>query len=355
VKLVIHPAVEPERLAKIVAAAHPMTVVNARSDAEASAALADADAFFGKLTPRLLAAARRLRWVQAPTASLEHYMFPELAAHPCALTNMRGLYSDVIADHVFGYVLCFARNFHHYIRNQLEARWAPVGGRAETSVRTVARKVRRQLEDTLGKAEQPGFVTGPAQVSGVDRAHLHLGDATLGVVGLGQICSEIARRGLAFGMRVLAVDPVQTAAPPGVAALWRLDRLPDLLGESDFVVIAAPHTPETVKLFRRAQFRQMRPSAYLINIGRGAIVDLQDLVAALRAGEIGGAGLDVFETEPLPPDHPLWAMPNVILTPHVAGASPRIAERHLAVLLENVGRFARGEPLTTVVDKQRWF
>jgi phosphoglycerate dehydrogenase-like enzyme len=268
---------------------------------------------------------------------------------------MRGLYSDVIADHVFGYVLCFARNFHHYIRNQLEARWAPVGGKAESSVRSVARKVRRQLEDKLAKAEPSGFVTGPAQISAVDRSHLHLADTTLGVVGLGQIGSEIARRGLAFGMRVLAVDPIQTAAPPGVAALWRLDRLPDLLGESDFAVIAAPHTPETVKLFRRAQFQQMKPSAYLINIGRGAIVDLGDLVAALRAAEIGGAGLDVYETEPLPPDHPLWAMPNVILTPHVAGASPRIAERHLAVLLENVGRFARGEPLTTVVDKPRWF
>jgi phosphoglycerate dehydrogenase-like enzyme len=355
VKLVIHPPVEPERLARIVEAARPMTVVNAESTDEARTAIADADAFFGKLTAELLAAARQLRWVQAPTASLEHYMFPELVAHPCVLTNMRGLYSDVIADHVFGYVLCFARNFHHYIRNQLEARWAPVGGKAESSVRAVARKVRRHVEERLGKGEQSGFVTGPAQVSAVDRSHLHLSDTTLGVVGLGQIGSEVARRGLAFGMRVLAVDPIRAAAPAGVAALWRPERLSDLLGESDFVVIAAPHTPETVKLFRRARFRQMKPSAYLINIGRGAIVDLGDLVAALRAGEIGGAGLDVYETEPLPPDHPLWAMPNVILTPHVAGASPRIAERHLAVLLDNVGRFARGEPLATSVDKRRWF
>ena len=345
-RLVLHPAVEPERLAKIVDAARPMAVVNAQSEAEARAAIAEADAFFGKLTPELLQAARRLRWVQSPTASLEHFMFPELVEHPCVLTNMRGLYSDVIADHVFGYVLCFARNFHHYIRNQLEARWAPVGGKPESPV---------PEEGARDQAELSGFVTGPAHVSAVDRSHLHLADQTLGVVGLGQIGSEIARRGLAFGMRVLAVDPVQTAAPPGMAALWRLDRLPDLLGESDFVVIAAPHTPETAKLFRRAQFRQMKPTAYLINIGRGAIVDLEDLVAALRASEIGGAGLDVYETEPLPRDHPLWRMPNVILTPHVAGNSPRIAERHLAVLLENVGRFSRGEPLTNVVDKRRWF
>jgi phosphoglycerate dehydrogenase-like enzyme len=140
-----------------------------------------------------------------------------------------------------------------------------------------------------------------------------------------------------------------------VAALWRLDRLPDLLGESDFVVIAAPHTPDTVKLFRRGQFRQMKPTGYLINIGRGAIVDLADLTEALRAGEIAGAGLDVFETEPLPEGHPLWRMPNVIITPHVAGASPRIAERHLAVLLDNVGRFVRGQPLTNVADKRRWY
>jgi len=354
-KLVLHPAVEPERLAKIVDAARPMDVVNVQSETEARSAIADADAFFGKITPELLAAARQLRWVQAPTASLEHYMFAELVEHPSTLTNMRGLYSDVIADHVFGYILCFARNFHHYIRNQLEARWAPVGGKPETPVRAVARKVRRQVTETLGRAESSGFVTGPAHVSAVDRSHLHLADTTLGVVGLGQIGSEIARRGLAFGMRVLAVDPMQTAPPTGVAALWRLDRLPDLLGESDFVVIAAPHTPETVKLFRRGQFRQMKPTAYLINIGRGAIVDLQDLVAALRAAEIGGAGLDVYETEPLPPDHPLWRMPNVILTPHVAGNSPRIAERHLAVLLENVRRFAHGEALTNVVDKPRWF
>jgi phosphoglycerate dehydrogenase-like enzyme len=189
----------------------------------------------------------------------------------------------------------------------------------------------------------------------MDRAHLHLADQTLGVVGLGRIGAEVARRGLAFGMRVLAVDPVQARAPDGVAALWRLDRLGDLLGASDFVVIAAPHTPETVKLFDRARLRQMKRTGYLINIGRGAIVDLGDLVAALRAGELAGAGLDVFEVEPLPADHPLWGMENVIITPHVAGASPRIAERHLAVLLDNVGRFARGEPLENVADKAAWF
>jgi phosphoglycerate dehydrogenase-like enzyme len=332
-KLVIHPAVEAERLSKVQAAAGPMAVVNAATEVEAAQAIGDADAFFGKITPALLAAARQLRWVQAPTVSLEHYVFPQLVEHPCVLTNMRGLFSDVIADHVLGYVICFARNFHRYIRNQLAARWQPVGG----------------------ESARVTFTAGPGVVNDIDRAHPYLGDMTAGIVGLGHIGAEIARRALAFHMRVLAVDPVQTQAPEGVAALWKPDRLPDLLAESDFVIVAAPHTPETVKMFRRPQFRQMKRSAFFINIGRGATVDLADLTAALQAGEIAGAGLDVFEIEPLPPNHPLWKLENVILTPHVAGYSPRIAERHLAVLLENVRRFVRGEPLLNVANKALWF
>src|SRR5262249_27125450 len=153
--------------------------------------------------------------------------------------------------------------------------------------------------------------------------------------------------------RVLGLDPVAPSAPDGVTLL-RPDRLPELLGQSDFVVIAAPHTPETVKLFNRARLRQMKRTGYLINIGRGVIVDLADLTAALQAGEIAGAGLDVFETEPLPPEHPLWQMPNVIITPHCAAASPRVPERHLATLLDNLRRFVSGQPLLNVVDKRRW-
>lgn len=332
-KLVVYPPIESDRLQKVVAAAGPMEVVNAATADAALAAIADADAFFGKLTPQLLARAGRLRWVQSATASLEHYLFAELIAHPLTLTNMRGLYSDVIADHVLGFVICFARNFHHYIRQQARGRWAPLGG-----------------EDA-----RSDFVSGPGVTSAIDRAHHHLADATMGIVGLGQIGCEIARRAAAFGMHVIAVDPVRTEPPAEVSALWPVVRLPELLAESDFVVIAAPHTPETEKMFRREQFQRMRPSAYLINIGRGAIVDLADLTAALEAGEIAGAGLDVFETEPLPSDHPLWRMPNVIITPHIAGTSPRIAERHLNVLLENIRRFREGEPLLNAVDKQRWF
>jgi phosphoglycerate dehydrogenase-like enzyme len=333
-KLVIHPPVEPERLDRITAAAGPMAVANAGDEDHALRHMPDADAFFGKITPRLLAAAPRLRWVQAPTASLEHYLFPELAAHPCVLTNMRGLFSDVIADQVMGYVICFARNLHVYILQATAGKWAPVGG----------------------EAARVAFTSGPGTVNDIDRAHRHLADATLGVVGLGAIGREVARRAAAFGVRVVAVDPRTADRPPEVAALWPLEQLPKLLAESDYVVIAAPHTPHTEKMFRRAQFQNMKRGAYLINNGRGAIVALDDLVAALNAGDLAGAALDVFEVEPLPPDHALWKMPGrVILTPHVAGYSPKIAGRHLEVLLDNVGRFTRGEPLRNVVDKREWY
>jgi phosphoglycerate dehydrogenase-like enzyme len=332
-KLLLYPPVESERLEKIRLAAGAMAVVNAEDETAALAQIADADAFFGKITPALLGAAKNLRWVQSPTASLEHYVFPALIEHPCRLTNMRGLFSDVIADHVFGYILCFARNLHLYLRRQMETRWEPVGG----------------------ENARAGFLSGPAQVSPIDHAHIHLSDTTLGVFGLGEIGSEIARRGLAFGMRVLAVDPYAKSAPEGVEGPWPAERLPNLLAASDFVVIAAPHTPETEKLFHRERFQRMKKTAYLINIGRGAIVDLADLTAALEAGEIAGAGLDVFETEPLPADHPLWKRENVILTPHIAAASTRIAERHLEVLLDNVRRFANGEELRNVANKAKWF
>lgn len=333
IKLVIHPPIDDARLGQVRAAAQNATVVNAATADEALANMPDADAFFGKLTPPLLAASTRLKWVQSPTASLEHYVFDALIEHPCTLTNMRGLFSDVIADQVLGYIICAARNLHLYVRRQIEHRWAPVGG----------------------ESSRVSYAVGPGVVSSIDIAHRHLSDLTVGIVGLGAIGREIARRAAAFDMPVVAVDLQTSHKPAEVRELWPIAELPRLLAASDFVVIAAPHTPETAQMFRAAQFVQMRRSAWLINIGRGAIVNLDDLVAALRSGTIAGAALDVYETEPLPAEHPLWGFENVILTPHVAGYSPRIAERHLGVLLENIRRFTSGEPLVNVVDKRAWF
>jgi phosphoglycerate dehydrogenase-like enzyme len=343
-KLLISPPVSNARLKKICAAAAPMQVVNARDDEHAATEIADADALFGYLTPRLLQAAKKLRWAQSPTASMEKYLYPELVQAPVIVTNMRGIFSDVIADHVFGYILCFAKNFHIYMRQQMRSEWHMLG---------------------RDPGELPGY-GGPGEVHPSDCAAITLADCTLAVIGLGGIGAETARRGLAFGMRVLAVDPRAPLSPlplgegPGVRerreeiTVYRPEQLKEVLQQADFVVIAAPHTPETFKLFNRERIGWMKRTAYLINIGRGVIVDLADLTAALQAGEIAGAGLDVFETEPLPKEHPLWRMENVIITPHCAAASPRVPERHLETLLDNLRRFVAGQPLLNVVDKRMW-
>ncbi len=332
-KLVIHPPVDAVRVARIREAAAPMSVVNANDIDAAMREIVEADAYFGKLTPELLSHARRLRWVQSPTASLEHFLFPALVEHPCLLSNMRGLFSDVIADHVLGYMLCFARNLHVYLRQQQRGEWSPVGDKSYVA----------------------NFIAAPGTVLPMDRAHQNLSDCTLGVVGVGHIGAEVLRRAAAFGMRLLGVDPVRRQVDGILADVWPVDRLGELLSQSDYVVIAAPHTPETAKLFRRPVIQQMKRTGILINIGRGAIVDLHDLTEALRAGDIAGAALDVCEIEPLPTDHPLWQMPNVIITPHVAAASPHIAERHLETLLDNIRRFVKGEPPATLVDKHKWY
>ena len=194
-KLVIHPPVDADRLRKIEAAAGSMSVVNAADESTACREIVEANVFFGKLTPALLAAATRLRWVQSPTASLEHYIFPELVAHPAVLTNMRGLYSDVIAEHVLGLLFCFTRNLHTYIRNQMASRWEPVGG----------------------EHARVSFATGPGEISAIDRAHRMLGDQTLGIVGLGHIRAEITRRGrplaCACWLSIRAARPRPRASP----------------------------------------------------------------------------------------------------------------------------------------------
>jgi phosphoglycerate dehydrogenase-like enzyme len=331
--LVCYPALDPTRFAHVASAAKPLFVINARDRDEALAAMPDADAFFGKLTPELLERATRLRWVQSPTASLEHYLFPELVEHPSLLSNMRGLFSDVVADHALAMILAFARNLHLYRDRQRDARWEPVGGAAGSST----------------------FTVGPGLETGIDRAHRHLPDCNLGVVGVGGIGAEICRRGAAFGMSVRGVDPLVREVAGVAATISPLEELDALLAWADFLVIAAPHTPGTARLFDAARLARMKPGSYLINIGRGAIVDLAALTECVLSGHLAGIGLDVYETEPLPPEHPLWRCENAILTPHIAAASVAVPKRHLQVLLDNIARFARGETPANLVNKREWF
>lgn len=312
-KLLLFPQINEQWVRQIQAISPDIKIVNATSEEEALKEIPDADVLYGRITPKLLDVTSKLKWIQTPMAGMEHYIFPALAESNVMLTNMRGIYSDNIADHVFGYILCFARGFHTYIRRQLENRW---------------------------ESGEPV---------------IHLADQTLGIIGLGGIGSEVAKRGVAFDMRVLAIDPRRTDKPEYVEALWNIGQLQDLLAQSDFVVVCAPHTPETERMIGAEQFQIMKNTAYLINISRGINVDLSALTHALQAGEIAGAGLDVFEVEPLPAEHPLWAMDNVIITPHTAGAGPYSSKRRLQVLLDNIRRFMAGTPLHNVVDKRMWY
>jgi len=313
-KMVLLPSVS-HALADRVREAVPGADVVACADLDQAAmAIVDADAAFGTLPPELLARATRLRWLQAPMAGPPAgWYYPELVAHPVVVTNMREIFNDHLGAHILAFVLAFARGLHVYLPQQTRGEWRP----------------------------------------GAELVHLP--EATALLVGVGGIGAETARLLAAFGIRVLGVDPRRTEAPEGMAELHRPEALDSLLPHADFVILTAPETPETQRLLDRERLRRMKPSAYLINISRGALVVLDDLVAALETGEIAGAALDVYEVEPLPADHPLWTMPGVLLTPHVGGEGPYLDERRAEVLLDNCRRFAAGEPLRNVVDKHHWF
>ena len=301
----------------LAAALPEMTVIVAEDRPAAAAAVAEADAAFGAIPPDLLRKATRLKWLQAPQAAPPAgYYYPELIAHPVQITNFREIYSDHIGAHVMAFVLAFARGLQVYIPQQLRREWK--------------------------KPEQ-------------NRGVVHLPEATALIVGVGGIGSEIARLCAAFGMRVLGVDERRRDKPPGVAELHRSDELDALLPLADFVILTVPHTPETEGFMNRARFQQMKKTAFFINIGRGLTTRLDDLVAALEAGEIAGAGLDVFEQEPLPAEHKLWTTPGVLLTPHMAGYGPYLDERRYDILLQNCRRFLAAQPLRNLVDKARWF
>jgi len=294
-----------------------LQIVVAENDDQARTEIADADAAFGTLTPDLVRAASQLKWLQAPAiAPPAGYYFAELVAHPVVVTNFRGIFNDHIAAHIMAFVLAFARGLHHYLPLQSRHEWAPAP---------------------------------------LDSGVVHLPDSTALVVGVGGIGAETARVCAAFGIQVIGVDARRTDRPEGVAELHPPDALDDLLPRADFVILTIPHTPETEGLMNAARFGRMKSSAYFINIGRGKTTRLDDLVEALRRGTIAGAGLDVFEEEPLPADHPLWDAPNALLTPHTAGFGPYLDDRRQEIILDNAKRFVRNEPLRNVVDKEHWF
>ena len=304
--------------AKRLATAVPeLSVVVAEDEDAAARVIGQAEGAFGTMPRALLAKAARLRWIQAPQAAPPAgWYYPELIVHPAVVTNFREIYNDHIGAHIMAFVLAFARGLHLYLPRQLERQWRP----------------------------EP-----------LDTGVVHLPEATALIVGVGGIGAEAARLAASFGMRVIGVDARRREAPLGMAELHGAPALDSLLPRADFVILTVPHTPATEGFMHRARFQRMKRTAFFINIGRGMTTRLDDLAAALEAGEISGAGLDVFEREPLRPDHPLWTMRGVLITPHTAGFGPYLDDRRYDILADNSRRFLRGLPLRNVVDKASWF
>ena len=304
--------------ARVAAAVPQAQVVIAEGIQQAQHEIVDADGVFGTLPPDLLSRAQKLRWQQAPQAAPPAgFYFPELIAHPLVTTNFREIFNDHIGAHIMAFVYAFARGFHRFIPQQLQSVWDK-------------------------SPDEDGDV-------------VHLPESTILIVGLGGIGAEAARLAAATGAAVIGTDARRAEAPPGVSEMHRPEALDDLLPRADFVVLTVPHTPATEGFFNRARFQRMKRGAFFINIGRGMTTKLDDLVAALRAGEIAGAGLDVFEQEPLPKDHPLWTMPGVLLTPHMAGHGKYLNERRYKILEDNCRAMVSGGALRNIVDKASWF
>ncbi|HLY09784.1 MAG TPA: NAD(P)-dependent oxidoreductase [Planctomycetota bacterium] len=309
-------ALSPEDAAAVAQVAPNVEILVARTKEEALALAPQVHGCAGSfVTPEFLAAAKNLRWVQQFSAGVEQITFlPELQNNDrIVLTNMRTLFAPPIADHVMGMLLSLSRSLPHYEELMKSGTW--------------------------GKGDQAPY---QGELLG----------KTMLVVGLGGNGMETAKRARGFGMRVLATDPKDMAVPVYVDRLEKPDRLNALLPAADVVVLAAPLTPDTTALFGTDRFALLKEGAFFINIARGRMVDTGALVAALQSKRVRGAGLDVTDPEPLPPDHALWKMGNVIVTPHVSGQSPGTRLRTRSLFLENLKRFAVGEPLINVVDKK---
>jgi phosphoglycerate dehydrogenase-like enzyme len=267
-----------------------------------------------KLIEPVLGLAPAVRWIHSRSAGVEHLMFPAVTQSAVPLTNARGVFSASLGEFVMAAVLFFAKDFPRMRRSQAARTWDPF-----------------DVEWAEGR--------------------------TMGIVGYGDIGRASAQRARAFGMRILALRRNVEAArqDPLVDEAIPLEHRADLMARSDYVVVAAPLTPETRGLVGAAEIAAMKPTGVLINVGRGPIVDEAALVRALEEGRIRGAALDVFTTEPLPPEHPFYGLENVLVSPHCADNTPGWLEGAMRFFLENLQRFRDGQPLLNQVDKGRGY
>jgi phosphoglycerate dehydrogenase-like enzyme len=293
-----------------------VTFVSARENAAVLREIADSEIVFGHLSREQFLAARRLRWIQYQGAGVDWIQqIPELAASQVILTNTRGAHAATIAEHALGMLIALARGFPSLVMAQGRRQWV------------------RPLE----------------------RPAVGLSGLTLGIVGLGKIGKAIGVRARAFQMRVIAVDPVGGAAAEAADELRTMDGLDWLLRSADALIVTAPLTPQTRGLIAERELALMKPSAFLVHISRGGVVDEPALVRALRTGRLAGAGLDVQVQKPVPPESELWDTPNLFLTPHCSGESRQTDENVLAICSENLSHYREGRPLSNVVDKTKGF
>lgn len=282
---------------------------------EMRAKIADADGLYGA-SPRedILDACPRLRWLHMRSAGVDRQIPDELAARGIVLTKGSGAYDTPISEHILAMMFAFARAIPRFIQNQRERRW-----------------------------------------DGGNRQFLQLANKTLGIYGMGSIGTELAKKANALGMTVYGIALRPRPKPDFVEALWTPERKEDLVRVADFLAVCCPLTDATRDCFGAGEFALMKPTAYIFNIGRGGTIVTDALVEALRENRLAGAGLDVTAPEPLPADHPLWDMPNVIITPHVSGSSDGTDAAANEIVLENIRRFAAGEPLLNVVNYEHGY
>jgi phosphoglycerate dehydrogenase-like enzyme len=293
------------------------TVLHAADDDDGLRMIADADiAFASHVTPAQLRAAPRLRWIHTPAAGVGSMLYPDMVARPVTITNGRGTSADTMAEHILAVVLALFRRLPTALARQAARVWA---------------------QDEL--AASPGNRT-------IAGSHVL-------VVGLGAIGTATAVRLNALGATVTGIRRrADGAAIPGVTAIHSPDALHDLLPAADVVVVSAPQTAATRALIGEPEVKLMRHGAILVNVSRGTLVDEDAVARALGSGRLGGAALDVFRDEPLPPDSPMWDLPNLLITPHVSGFRRDHWDAAIALFADNRRRFAAGEPLRNVVDKQ---
>lgn len=303
-----------ELVAEIRQVSEQVEVVRVDSDVADLAIMPEIEVVCGHISREMFARRQKLKWMQSWGAGVDGLLHPELVESDVVLCSAKGTVGVHLAEHAMALLLGLTRGLHTAVRNpSWEPRWA------------------------------------------IRAASWELIDRTMGIVGLGGTGRELARRAGAFGMRIIAVDPEGVAVPEAVEACWGMDQFPALLEQSDVVAVCAPLTPESAGLFDAAAFARMQRHALLINVTRGQIVDEQALLAALAEGQIGGAGLDVVPQEPLPADHPLWRMDNVLITPHTAGGSPNRDGRSVALFCENLRRYLAGAPLLGAIDKRKGY